>query len=256
MPVFAERFAELRGDRTQGEFAEFLGISRPTVGFYENGTRIPDALVLRQISEKCQVSTDWLLGLSDIRTPDVEVQQICNYTGLAPESVQTLRKLNSEWCKPVAALVLIDSILGDSGIYRFGRLAWRGGLAAIQAKKVVAQEREDMGKTLRSKLPWPEYSKTEEYKKEIEAIQKQNTMFNKMLIDEASKPLGEVSKTIEIGAADVAALYEDRAVTPMKRAIERAYSEYVDKLARLVLEDEYEKCFPRFRPHSAPPSKN
>lgn len=67
-PTFSKRFSELRKDMTQGEFAEFLGISRPTVGFYENGTRIPDALVLRQISEKCQVSTDWLLGLSNFRT--------------------------------------------------------------------------------------------------------------------------------------------------------------------------------------------
>lgn len=40
MPIFAERFAQLRGEMTQGEFAEFLGISRPTVGFYENGTRL------------------------------------------------------------------------------------------------------------------------------------------------------------------------------------------------------------------------
>lgn len=65
LPIFAKRFNELRGDMSQDEFSKHLGISRPTVGFYENGARIPDALVLRQIAEQCNVSTDWLLGLSD-----------------------------------------------------------------------------------------------------------------------------------------------------------------------------------------------
>ena len=55
--IFAARFGELRGERTQAEFAQFLGISRATVGFYENGERIPDALVLRQIAERCGVAT-------------------------------------------------------------------------------------------------------------------------------------------------------------------------------------------------------
>ena len=55
LPVFAERFRELRGDMTQDKFADFVGISRPTVGFYENGDRLPDALVLKKIAEKCHV---------------------------------------------------------------------------------------------------------------------------------------------------------------------------------------------------------
>ncbi len=67
-PVFARRFSELRGRQSQEEFARFLGISRPTVSYYENGTRVPDALILRQIAEKCNVSADWLIGLSNFKT--------------------------------------------------------------------------------------------------------------------------------------------------------------------------------------------
>ena len=67
-PVFARRFSELRGGQSQEEFAKFLGISRPTVSYYENGTRVPDALILRQIAEKCNVSADWLIGLSNFKT--------------------------------------------------------------------------------------------------------------------------------------------------------------------------------------------
>lgn len=87
MPVFADRFIELRGKRTQEEFAKFLGISRPTVGFYESGQRIPDALVLRQIAEKCNVSADYLLGLTDEKTPDQSIQAICKKTGLTAKAV-------------------------------------------------------------------------------------------------------------------------------------------------------------------------
>lgn len=62
---FQERFSKLRGDESQKDFAARIGISRPTVGFYENGDRLPQADVLKQIAERCGVSTDWLLGLSD-----------------------------------------------------------------------------------------------------------------------------------------------------------------------------------------------
>lgn len=87
MPVFADRFIELCGKRTQEEFAKFLGISRPTVGFYESGQRIPDALILRQIAEKCNVSADYLLGLTDEKTPDQSIQAICKKTGLTAKAV-------------------------------------------------------------------------------------------------------------------------------------------------------------------------
>lgn len=92
--IFAARFSELRGERTQAEFAQFLGISRPTVGFYENGERIPDALLLRQIAEKCEVTTDYLVGLSDVKTTDRDLQAINNITGLSEEAIHALEALN------------------------------------------------------------------------------------------------------------------------------------------------------------------
>lgn len=92
LPVFADRFIELRGKRTQDEFAKFLGISRPTVGFYESGQRIPDAVVLRQIAEKCNVSTDYLLGLTDEKTPCSDIRAICEYTGLSSRAIKVLNE--------------------------------------------------------------------------------------------------------------------------------------------------------------------
>lgn len=90
LPVFAERFRELRGDMTQDKFADFVGISRPTVGFYENGDRLPDALVLKKIAEKCHVSSDWLIGLSDVKNTDMNIHSVSEITGLSELSIELL----------------------------------------------------------------------------------------------------------------------------------------------------------------------
>lgn len=71
LPEFKYRFKELQGTMSNTEFAEFLGMSRQTVGFYLNGDRIPDALALKQIAERCQVSADFLIGLSDIKPTEL-----------------------------------------------------------------------------------------------------------------------------------------------------------------------------------------
>ena len=104
MPIFADRFLELRGKRTQEEFAKFLGISRPTVGFYESGQRLPDALVLRQIAGKCNVSADYLLGLTDEKTPNQDIQAICKKTGLCETSIKSIMSAK-------------DSELNSDGVY-------------------------------------------------------------------------------------------------------------------------------------------
>lgn len=94
LPIFADRFRELRGERTQAEFADFLGISRPTVGFYENGDRVPDAIILKQIAERCGVTSDYLLGLSDNRTAgnaDIGAE-----IGLSDEAIRVLKAAHME----------------------------------------------------------------------------------------------------------------------------------------------------------------
>lgn len=72
LKVFQERFELLRKehDLNNTDFAKFLEMSRQTVGFYLNGDRIPDALNLIGIAQKCDVSVDWLLGLSDFKAKE------------------------------------------------------------------------------------------------------------------------------------------------------------------------------------------
>jgi transcriptional regulator with XRE-family HTH domain len=98
--VFQERFKMLRGKLTQAEFAKKIGISRPTVGFYENGERLPDASILKKIAEKCDVSADWLIGLADIPNPDATDKEINKKLALSAEAINTLKRLSAEYDSP------------------------------------------------------------------------------------------------------------------------------------------------------------
>jgi len=109
-PIFADRFNELRETRTQEDFAEFLGISRPTVGFYENGERLPDALLLRKIAIKCGVSADWLLGISDTKSQNQDVQTTCALTGLSENAVKILSDMKQDFGGPDFLQVLSELI--------------------------------------------------------------------------------------------------------------------------------------------------
>lgn len=69
---FIARLKSLRENhpqhKTQREFADFVGISQPTLAGYERGTGKPPVDVLCNIANKCCVSVDWLCGNSDICT--------------------------------------------------------------------------------------------------------------------------------------------------------------------------------------------
>lgn len=65
--LFAERLKELRGTllKTQIQFAEFVGSTPATISAYENGAKNPSLEIVSNIANRCNVSLDWLCGLSD-----------------------------------------------------------------------------------------------------------------------------------------------------------------------------------------------
>lgn len=101
------------------EFAEFLGISRQTVGFYCNGERIPDALGLKSIAEKCNVSADWLLGMSNTKSMETDLKAVCHCTGLSENAVEILCFLYQT--EDIATLQIIDHIITDSELSDIGK---------------------------------------------------------------------------------------------------------------------------------------
>lgn len=69
--MFGKRLASLRKQKglTQYELADALGFSRGQIANYEQGSREPDFETLQKIARFFQVSTDYLLGLTDAPTP-------------------------------------------------------------------------------------------------------------------------------------------------------------------------------------------
>lgn len=74
----------------QKELAEHLGVTANTVSYYLSGERCPDIDKLIEISRFLNVSTDYLIGLSDVKSTNIEVKSICDYTGLSEMAVAKL----------------------------------------------------------------------------------------------------------------------------------------------------------------------
>lgn len=137
-PQFTKRFRELRGKRDNTEFAKFLGISRQTVGFYYNGDRIPDAMMLKQIAEKCGVSTDYLLGLTDTQSTNADARAAVEYTKL-PERAVNLIHSDSIFGRTFRELIGLLTELDNSAFLAAELLAFvdKANTAIFEFKRLV-----------------------------------------------------------------------------------------------------------------------
>ena len=72
--MFYERLKELRSSLglNQVEFGKKLSVSKQCISNWESGYIQPSVDMLRRIAETFSVSTDYLLGLNDKPTLDVE----------------------------------------------------------------------------------------------------------------------------------------------------------------------------------------
>ena len=62
-----ERMKELRGDMSQRQAASCVGIMPQNWNVYEKGQSVPGAQVIIDLCRFFNVTSDWLLGLSDVR---------------------------------------------------------------------------------------------------------------------------------------------------------------------------------------------
>lgn len=74
---FGEKLFQLRTERGiyQKELAEYLSVSVGTISNYENGVHSPDLATLRKFAAYFQVSTDYLLELTD-KTDSMETLNV------------------------------------------------------------------------------------------------------------------------------------------------------------------------------------
>lgn len=96
--------------KTLDNLAKEIGVSRQSLGHYEAGARFPDTETLRRIALALEVSSDYLLGLTDVKSPDTSLRYICEETGLAEYSIIYLRE---------ASKMNKDDHFGFSAIFGF-----------------------------------------------------------------------------------------------------------------------------------------
>ncbi|RKW58829.1 MAG: XRE family transcriptional regulator, partial [Lachnospiraceae bacterium] len=65
--IFAERLKKLRIDNgiSQNELSNYLGITSSSLSYYENGLRTPPITILSKLTNRFNVSVNWLLGLEE-----------------------------------------------------------------------------------------------------------------------------------------------------------------------------------------------
>lgn len=87
IPTFASRLRQLRLDKNlrQEQVAKLIGVNKSAISTYENNTRQPSFDILVRLATIYRVSTDYLLGMTNIRSLDL--------SGLSDEEVVAVSEL-------------------------------------------------------------------------------------------------------------------------------------------------------------------
>ncbi len=105
---FASRLREMidANKLTLPVLAEAIGVSRQAVGQWREGNTVPDILDLKKLAAFFNVSSDYLLGITDVSSQNMNAQNICEITGLSEDAVSILISDKSK-----LETTVLDSIL-------------------------------------------------------------------------------------------------------------------------------------------------
>ena len=89
---FPSRFRNLieKKGATLDALATEFNTTRQTVSNWQNGVTVPDAVSICDIARYFGVTTDYLLGLTDVKTIETNVRAVAEYTGLSEDAVKEL----------------------------------------------------------------------------------------------------------------------------------------------------------------------
>ncbi len=74
---------------TQNELSNYLGLTPKMVSFYELGERFPPYDIINKLADYFDISTDYLLGRSDIKNPE---KLLNDYSNLSIGDLKVLEK--------------------------------------------------------------------------------------------------------------------------------------------------------------------
>ena len=121
--VFGKRLKELRkaNGYTIEQFADMVGISKSTLGYYENDKRMPDIEILARIADTLNVNADYLIGRTNTTALKGKMKTVCAFTGLSDCAVEYLSELvqNKDYEKLSVINHLFDELNEDYDFYSY-----------------------------------------------------------------------------------------------------------------------------------------
>ena len=111
--VFGKRLKELRkvNGYTIEQFADKVGISKSTLGYYENDKRMPDIEILARIADTLNVNADYLIGRTNTTALKGKMKTVCEFTGLSDISAEFLAQLVKD--KDYAKMSIINHLFQE-----------------------------------------------------------------------------------------------------------------------------------------------
>lgn len=99
--------ATIRGSQSQEKIASIIGMKASNYNTIEakKGERHLKDFQLIKLAKHYNTSTDYLLGLTNIETPDITTKTICNEYGLTEESLKNIYKINYEEKKVMGGIL-------------------------------------------------------------------------------------------------------------------------------------------------------
>lgn len=88
------RLETLRKEKkeTQTDVAKLLGVQRQVISYYETGARLPNIEDLSILADHYNTTVDYLIGRTETKTVEEDIQMICNYTGLSEAAIKELNE--------------------------------------------------------------------------------------------------------------------------------------------------------------------
>ncbi len=191
-----ERFKDARtvynqhGKQTIAEVAAATGIAQGKLSHIETdkaGSIGSESV--KRLAEHYGVSSDWLLGLSDIRTTNTDLKSVCEYTGLSESVIELLRRTTTI---PEVINMLVAKYDGanitDVPLFKFAAAFHKVVRASIIGMSVVQTKAEDEAKQRETELGSALYQYL------WACLDLPNSV---LLSDETLKELGALSKDLE-----------------------------------------------------------
>lgn len=110
--IFIKRLKEITKGKSRQKIADEVGLARQTIDGYVNGKSTPNFIDCARIAKTYGVSLDWLCGISDVKSPDADLQGVCDYLGISEHVVKTFRTITKEYDNKRSSAVF-DALVPD-----------------------------------------------------------------------------------------------------------------------------------------------